>query len=107
MERINERNMIEYIKEADAIIQANPRILEDEPYPDIKRAYRDHYRRKRGNQSSVTRKSCYEKELERLQAERDYKWEKANEPIWYGNYTSCDDELDAVGGEENALWNID
>ena len=31
----------------DRIIQANPRILEDEYYPIIKEIYRDHYRRKR------------------------------------------------------------
>ena len=107
MESINEWNMNEYIKKAEAIIQVNPGLLEDEQYPDIKRVYREHYMRKRSNKYYVTRKSRYENELERLQAERDYKWEKANEPIGYGNYTSCDDELDAVGGVVDALWNID
>lgn len=107
MDRINERNMIGYIKKADAIIQANPRILEDEQYPDIKRVYREHYRRKRCNQSHVKIKSRYEEELERLQAERDYKWEKENESIWYNPHTSFDDDLDAVGGVVDALWNID
>lgn len=39
--------MANYIRKAEEIIQANPQILEDEVYPDIKRVYREHYKKKR------------------------------------------------------------
>ena len=37
----------------DRIIQANPRILEDEYYPIVKEIYRAHYRRKRTNYPKI------------------------------------------------------
>lgn len=38
---------MEYINKAEKIILANPRILEDESYPDVRKVYREHYRNKR------------------------------------------------------------
>ena len=34
---------MEFIKKAEKIILANPRILEDDSYPDVKKVYREHY----------------------------------------------------------------
>ena len=36
-----------FIRRAEEFIKANPRILEDECYPDIKKVYREHYKNKR------------------------------------------------------------
>ena len=103
MEDQNITNIIDFILKAESIISTYPKLLEDELYPDIKKAYREHYRRKHIN---VPRKTHYEEEVERLEGERDYLWEKANEPCWYSYYSSYNDELDAVGGEISALSNI-
>jgi len=54
MERIKEWNMIKFIKNADAVIQKNPRILEEEQFPNVKEVYREHYRRKRAKQSHIS-----------------------------------------------------
>ena len=42
-----DKNMVDtatFIRRAEEFIKANPRILEDECYPDIKKVYREHYR---------------------------------------------------------------
>ncbi len=63
--------MIDNIKNADTIILANPRILEDEQFPVVKDIYRNHYRNKRRNYYS----SRHEHLSQGLQDEiLGYKW---------------------------------
>lgn len=47
---MKERKVIsamEFINKAEKFILANPKILEDESYPDVKKVYSEHYRNKR------------------------------------------------------------
>lgn len=49
MKERKEISAMEFIDEAERIILANPKILEDESYPDLRSVYREHYRNKRRN----------------------------------------------------------
>ena len=46
-------NSATFIRRAEEFIKANPQILEDECYPDIKKVYREHYRKKRRGEVRV------------------------------------------------------
>lgn len=88
--------MANYIRKAEEIILANPQILEDEVYPDIKRVYREHYKKKRFNNWS------YSKNLYRRPVEEDYSMDDD-----YEFYSPEDAALAAVGGDAEALCNLD
>ncbi len=46
-------NEVAFMRMGDRVVQANSRILEDEYYPIVKEIYRDHYRRKRTNYPKI------------------------------------------------------
>ena len=87
----------------DEFIKNNPNILDDEEHePDIKKVFRDHYS---NNVISNGRTRWVDYIPVNIPTSMELK-----ERGWH-RYETCishdEDELDVVGGEDEALWNID
>lgn len=77
-------NTATFIRRAEELIKANPQLLEDELYPDVKKVYREHYRKKK------------QEEVRVIEVVDNH----------YTKYSAEESDLDAVGGDEEALCNI-
>lgn len=88
----------------DEIIKRNPGILEDEVhYPDVRKVYRKHYQDTK--RDPMSRTVDYIRIIPvHLETDEELEERKWNE--YYDSLCHSEDDLDAVGGEPEALCNL-